>query len=255
MGQYARAVLFETHNGELLAGIDDVFVARKLGRDGEYGKDELERLLAYADPNEEVLIVGAHVGSIAIPVSRRCRHLVAVEANPDNFHLLELNARLNRCQNIDLINIAASDKEGSIQFVVSRANSGGSKRMPLVRKYAYFADAPTTIEVGGAPLDRILHDRSPSLIFMDIEGSEYFAVKGMQRLLAGTKTFFMEFVPHHLKYVSGATVADLIALIEPHFNSLHIPTKQITVAQGEFTPVLQRMYDKEEVDDGIIFKK
>ncbi len=101
----------------------------------------------------------------------------------------------------------------------------------------------------------MLAGRSFDVIFMDIEGSEYFALGGMPRLLAAAHVLCMEFVPHHLKNVSGVSVAQLLALIEPYFSSLFIPTKNLNLPKDQFQPVLQEMYDKEQSDDGIVFTR
>lgn len=127
--------------------------------------------------------------------------------------------------------------------------------MPKVHKYMYFSDSPDVITVKGSRLDDVLAGRSFDVIFMDIEGSEYFALGGMPRLLAAAHVLCMEFVPHHLKNVSGVSVAQLLALIEPYFSSLFIPTKNLNLTREQFQPVLQEMYDKEQLDDGIVFTR
>src|SRR3982751_1810673 len=78
LGRHADAVLVRTCNGELLVHVDDNAVGRRLGRDGQYSSDELDLLLRYVREDDEVLVVGAHVGSLAIPLSKRCRALTAI---------------------------------------------------------------------------------------------------------------------------------------------------------------------------------
>ena len=145
--------------------------------------------------HSRVLVVGTHMGSLAIAASKHCSQLTAIEANPKTFRLLELNLLINGCNNVHAINIAASDKFEHVEFVMSRANSGGSKRVPLLRDYAYFYDSPEIIKVPAGPLDDVLAGQTFDVILMDVEGSEYFALRGMQTLLASAQVLFVEFVP------------------------------------------------------------
>jgi hypothetical protein len=62
-------------------------------------------------------------------------------------------------------------------------------------------------------------------------------------------------LPHHLKNVAGVGVSEFIALIEPHFSRLTIPSKKLSVSKPDFRRTLQAMYDRNEGDDGIVFEK
>ena len=50
-----------------------------------YDSELLSFLLNKCDAESEVLFVGAHIGSLAIPVAKKVRKVVAVEANPATF--------------------------------------------------------------------------------------------------------------------------------------------------------------------------
>jgi FkbM family methyltransferase len=255
VGSHVEALLANGRNGLLLVDLEDQNVGRKLSFTGEYGWDEIERLRGYVTPASDVLFVGSHVGAIVVPIAKSCRSVVAIEANPRTFGLLQRNLLLNDCRNVEAVNRAASDKEEELQFLMNRVNPGGSKRMPKVHKYMYFSDSPEVITVKASRLDDILAGRGFDVIFMDIEGSEYFALGGMPRLLAAAKVLCMEFVPHHLKNVSGVSVAQLLALVEPYFSRLFIPTRNLNVTRDQFQAVLQEMYDKDQIDDGIVFTR
>lgn len=255
LGRNVRAVLIDSRNGTLLIDVRDRTIGSVLANAGEYGWDEIERIRSYCAPEDDVLVVGAHVGSIAIPVAKFSRSVTAIEANPSTFRLLELNLQINNCPNVQPINIAASDKEEELQFLANRVNSGGSKRVPLVRDFRYFSDRPSILTIRAAPLDQVMSGLAPAVILMDIEGSEYFALRGMQRLLNTAKVLFLEFIPHHLRNVAGVSVAELMSSIAPHFSYLAIPSKRLRVSSDGFLPVLQKMYDADESDESIIFSK
>ena len=255
IGRHAEALLVRSDNGVFLVDAEDMAVGRHLARYGEYGTAELKRLLSVVTEQATVLIVGAHVGTLAVPVSKHCRNLIAIEANPRTFRLLHENLRLNGCKNVRALNIAANDRNEEIRFVLSRTNSGGSKRMPLVQNYAYFHDSPEVVPVEAHPLDEVLGDSPIDIILMDIEGSEYFALGGMQRILSRSSVLFMEFIPHHLRNVSGVSVDQLLGRIRPHFSTMFVPSQEITASRDRFGEVLQTMYDREQSDEGIVFKK
>lgn len=255
VGKHVEAMLIRSKNGLLLVDVEDQKVGRHLAYEGEYGLDDLQRLLGIVAPDDTVLIVGAHVGSLAIAASKACRRLIAVEANPRTFSLLQYNLLINGCSNVVAINTAAGDKEEQIQFVASRVNSGGSKKMPANMEYRYFYDSPKIINIPAKPLDSVLTNIHVDVILMDIEGSEYIALKGMQRTLGQAKYLLMEFIPNHLKDISGVSTAAFVEALGDHFATLEIPSKGMKVDRSEFTSVLQKMYDHGECDFGLLFAK
>jgi FkbM family methyltransferase len=199
--------------------------------------------------------VGGHIGTLVVPLAKNCQSVTAIEANPRTFKLLKLNLLINGCINVDAMNVAANDKEEELQFLLSRTNSGGSKRMPLVRENMYFSDAPEVIRIQSTPLDELLCGSQFDVIVMDIEGSEYFALRGMQRLLASANLLSIEFIPHHLRNVSCITVAQFVEQVDPYFTTMFIPTKDITVNKDRFHTLLQEMYERDESDSSLIFMK
>ena len=255
LGRNIEALLVDSYNGLFLVGVEDQVVGKRLISSREYGRDEIERLLSYTDKTSKVLVVGGHIGTVVVPMAKNCQSVTAIEANPRTFRLLKLNLLINGCTNVHAVNVAASDKQEQLQFLLSRTNSGGSKRMPLVRDYMYFFDAPEVIEIVAAPLDELLRDAQFDLVVMDIEGSEYFALRGMPRLLASARVLSMEFIPHHFRNVGGTTIAHLLEQVGPYFTRLFIPTKNVTIDKDRFYATLQKMYEHDESDCGLIFTK
>jgi hypothetical protein len=90
---------------------------------------------------------------------------------------------------------------------------------------------------------------------MDIEGSEYFALRGMQKILAKARALIVEFIPHHLTNVAGVTPDQFAATVTPHFGRLFIPSLQQTVDRNDIAAALRTMYDAGRADAGIIFTK
>lgn len=255
LGVYVYALIAKSDNGLFAIDPKDFGVGRKLRKCGNYGLDEIERLKPHITPDSRVLIVGAHIGTLAIPISKLCKNVVAIEANPNTYDLLKINIALNSASNCQAINIAASDKEENIDFLLNTANSGGSKRTPKIKKFMYYYDNPKKISIKAVSLDRYLKEKDFDIIVMDIEGSEYFALKGMQEILSQCKLLALEFLPHHLKNVSGVTVEQFLSVIEPYFSVMTIPSKQLKLSTSEFLSHLTEMYNLEQEDEGIIFEK
>ena len=252
---YLSAIVTESAHGRFAVGIQDEVVGRALRLTGANGDDEVQRAAAFLRGDDEALVVGAHVGTIAIPLAARCRHVTMIEANPATFKLLQCNLILNDVANATALHCAANDREETLKFVLNTHNSGGSKRLPRVHHTAYFYDNPAVVDVPACSLDQKLGERDFALVFMDIEGSEHFAIQGMQRILARARTLIVEFIPHHLSNVAGVEPEAFAGGIAPHFRQLTIPSQGKTVLRDQFAVVLRSMFDAGQADAGLVFTK
>ena len=88
---------------------------------------------------------------------------------------------------------------------------------------------------------------------MDIEGSEFFALKGMEKTLQRVRSLIIEFIPHHLENVAGVSVANFLAPITFHFDYCYVPSKKIYLTKSEFVGFFEGMYIRGESDDGLVF--
>jgi|SRR5579862_749145 len=214
LGPHASHILTDSFNGKLLVPATDFAVARELAFKGEYDRAHVERLLQLVNKESTVLFVGAHIGSLVIPIAKAVREVVAIEANPAIFDTLLMNLDINHCRNVRALNVAASDKYEKVRFLASLHNSGGSKIAPANLREEFVYENPETIEVEAAPLDKLLLPNfSPSHIIMDIEGGEARAMAGMPRLLASSDIFMVEFLPNHIENVAGMSCHDFLKLI------------------------------------------
>ena len=255
LGNGVKSVIVDSKNGILAVDPRDLEVGYKLRNYGSYGLDEITRINQLITTKSNVLIVGAHIGSLVIPIAKNCNKVVGIEANPNNFNLLKTNIHLNKAENVSIHNIAASSKQETIKFQMNIVNSGGSKRLPKNNEYMYRYDNPEVIEVQAHSLDDYLDENNFDLVLIDIEGSEYFAMQGMTKILANCNTLIVEFLPHHLKNVADVTVEQFLSLIPKQFTKLTIPSKNETHPTDIGGVVLQQMYNNKEGDDGLIFTK
>lgn len=253
LGKNVKYVIAHSENGIMATDPEDLEVGHQLRANGSFGMNEVERINQFVDKNSSVLIVGGHIGSLAIPISKSVDNCTVIEASPKNYELLSMNILLNNCENISVYNLAASESKGKIQFQMNSVNSGGSKRLPINNKFMYRYDDPEVIEVESETLDTLLEGKKFDLILLDIEGSEYFAMKGMPTLLANCRTLIVEFLPHHLTNVAGITVEQFLENIPTQMKQLTIPSRNQTVSVEQAGPILQDMFDKNQGDDGLIF--
>ncbi len=236
IGSNACAILTETRHGMLLVPSRDFFVGRQLCFKGSYCCDMLDFLLRrYCSQSSEVLIVGAHVGTLLVPIAKQVKRVVGIEANPDIFGLLKRNVILNNLYNVLLKNLAAGDRDATVEFMASSYNSGGSKvKMGHWndRRYAY--DQPKTINVEMKPLDIELGCSTAfDLVIMDIEGAETAALRGMSGLLTAARTLVIEILPHHLNRLAQVTEGEFAALLAPYFDAA-VFCPGLKVASGVF---------------------
>jgi FkbM family methyltransferase len=252
-GAHARAILAQAKSGYFLVSPEDAHVGKQLLRSGEYNPQERDTLLSLVDGTSSVLVVGAHIGALVVPLAQKAREVVAVEANPHTFELLKLNLQLNHCSNVSAIQLAASDSAEALQFLLSRENSGGSKRMPKIMDKRFTYDRPEVATVPAAPLDEVFVGRSFDVILMDIEGSEYFALRGMPRLLQSAQALLVEFRPEHLNKVAGVTVKEFLDTIPARFSQATLSSRNQRFNRLDLERQLQDLFERGENEDAIIF--
>jgi hypothetical protein len=140
------------------------------------------------------------------------------------------------------------------------ANSGGSKIKPKTDNFIYTFDKPETTKVKMKALDEhAAAENLPSadMIVMDIEGAEYFALKGMQKTLASSRALYIEFIPHHLQNVAGVRATEFFELVIPHYSKAKFmkhPQKiyDLKTNLSSFTNTIENMMIHQK-DDNILF--
>lgn len=254
-GPYALGLLVKTENGLFVVDAEDRWVGGALLNHGAFMEHEYNLARSLINHRSDVLIVGSHIGTHVVRLSHECRALTAIEANPATFQLLKLNVLINERHNVTIHNIAASDRHEKITFLMNRENSGGSKRFPAHPHYNYVYDNPDSVEIDAAPLDQLLNESQFDLVFMDIEGSEYFALRGMQNILARCKALSVEFIPHHISEVAGVGIDDFCASFLPHFEWMYIPGREQLFRGPAMARQLCTMFEANDGHDGIYFLK
>lgn len=253
LGKHAIGVLFDTKNGLIVVPSHDDTFSNRLGKYGASDETALTELLSLVDATSRVLVVGAHLGVLAIPLAKKVERCVAIEANPDTFRFLQMNVALANLRNMTLHNVAANNENGDLRFVLSRSNSGGSKREPKHKDYVYYADDPKTVSVPAVVLDELLEGQTFDLVVVDIEGSEYFALQGMKRILSSCRNLHIEYVAHHLERVAGVDDEAFLSLLRPHFSTGRVSGTSRVVVESEFRELVRAL--KTDGGGDLLFSK
>jgi FkbM family methyltransferase len=139
-----------------------------------YEKEEIEAFCSFIKPGTVVLDVGANFGLYTVLAAKRGARVFAIEPDPRNAAMLRRNISLNRLENkVTIFEIAATDAEKTVPLYCSDRNSGESN---IVAKGDLAGSVP------GRTIDS-LNLPEVEVCKMDIEGSEFMALVGMQRTL------------------------------------------------------------------------
>ncbi|MCU0323381.1 MAG: FkbM family methyltransferase, partial [Chitinophagaceae bacterium] len=181
-GKHTLGIVFDTANGLFINYPEDIQVSNQLGFSGKYDFAALNILISkIRELNYTVYVLGTHIGCIMIPLSKFCNTIVGFEANPETFKILQKNILLNQVNNTKVFNYAVTDAEITLDFYKNTVNSGGSKIKPFSNKLNYSYDSPEIIQVEGKRLDTLQQTEQlalPDMMIIDIEGAEYFALRG-----------------------------------------------------------------------------
>ena len=133
---------------KIISNPNDNVVRGSIWTKGGWAEEEIIRLkkvISNLKNNKEpknLLVVGAHIGSVVLEISNKFKVVDAVEANPENFSLLKLNIAINAILNICPFNFLVSDNSNYKEFLLHPSNTGGSKIMPIFKNPEYFKEIP-----------------------------------------------------------------------------------------------------------------
>jgi len=183
----------------------DEVVGRSLYRRGQFDFQKFEaayhllRLHGRFLPGEAlpVLIdVGANVGSICIPAVKReyVQRSIAIEPDYENFQLLKANAALNGVDGrIDPRQVAVGARRGQVSLRRNQSNFGDHRVLTVPVEGTLTLPMVTVDEIAGEL------DLQRTILWMDIQGFEGYALQGAQRFLDAGVPLICEFSPEELK--------------------------------------------------------
>ncbi len=150
--------------------------------EGIYELAEL-RIISKHFPQDGVFLdIGSNVGNHAIYAAKflQARSVIAIEANPAAFAILQANVELNDLHHVietDFLGFGLSDAEGRARaFVKDQNNLGGGKLI---------ADEQGTIPVVTG--DALLGDRRVDFLKLDVEGMELRVLEGLKGVVTAQR--------------------------------------------------------------------
>lgn len=164
----------------------DDYVSDKVLSSGIYEKLQLDLIFEWLKTkegvfNSTVLDIGANIGNHSLYFSDYFFKCISFEPNPRTFSLLELNSRL--VDNVIPVNIGLSDEKGTAPLYTSFRNIGGAS---LSDEWNATVDRVCDIKLDR--VDDILDkDEKIGFIKMDVEGHEWFALKGAENVIRDNK--------------------------------------------------------------------
>lgn len=148
------------------------------------------------EKGEVVIDVGAYIGSYTLVASRLVGdqgRVIAIEAEPSFFGSLLFNLQLNRADNVTPLNLAAWDKEATLELHTGYASPS---LVDLPRELS------KSIKVKAMPLDKILTELGVDevdWVKMDVEGAEVKVLWGMEKTMSRSPKLKLVVEVHHHK--------------------------------------------------------
>lgn len=186
----------------------DDWMLQSIVQSGGYESHVLSAFLETVKPGSTVLDVGANVGVFAVLAARKAQRVIAVEASAENCRIVAINAALNNLTNVQAFPFAASDRIGSTTFDV-----GGGTNHTVGPQIVSIETANAFAVTCALPLDLLFGDEPIDVLKLDIEGGEYAALKGSERILSRKPIIFMEYSPKLAAHVCGVSGQDLLSLV------------------------------------------
>jgi len=228
-----------TRNGLLTFDSKDKTTGRILHVYRNHEFDDMMEIVAFLrdkgvlakDCEGTVIDVGGYIGmsSTAFLLEKIFKQSLAFEPSPVNYKLLLKNIKNNSLSDsLQVFNIALSDKNGELNFELSKKNYGDHRIRNNSEKGHFGEESREVIVVPARKFDDFLLEHTEidqsniRLIWMDIQGHEVKFIAGAKQFLLSHPNVpvIMEFWPYAMLR-SGATKADFSELVSGIFNKFY----------------------------------
>lgn len=175
----------------------------------------------------KVMDIGANIGYYTLIVASivgDSGKVYAVEPEPKNFEILKKNIELNSYKNVELYNMAIGDENGDGLLV----ESGYSNLHRVAKTSDYQKMSTERIRI--VTVDEFLGNRLIDFIKMDVEGFEYYIIKGMTKTLNKNMPLklFIEVHPENIRNYYGESVETMLEILSSaNFKLKYLVTKEI----------------------------
>jgi FkbM family methyltransferase len=179
---------------------------------GSYEAEDSEMLYKLLEKDYTVFDVGGNIGWYTNHMAALLTHgrVYSFEPIPETFTKLTNNVKLNQFPNIELYNIALSDKIGALTFYYSPFMSGASSSQNITEN-----NNAVLVECKTNTIDQFVNDNSIQqidFIKCDVEGAELFVFKGGLQTIARDKPIVFSEMLRKWAAKFGYHPNDIIAL-------------------------------------------
>ncbi len=154
--------------------------------------------------------VGANIGALSITAALavgETGRVLSIEPHPRIFKYLEGNLALNNVKNCQLVNVALGDHVGTVRFS-DRRFTDDQNSIGFAKNQKGGVDVPLQL------LDDLTgHFPTIHVLKIDVEGYEFFVLRGAKHTLSKTNTLFFESYDPTFKQ-NGSSCAEIFAFIE-----------------------------------------
>lgn len=150
-----------------------------------------------------VVDVGAHIGRYTLIAAKRVGlngKVVAIEANPDNFEMLNSNVKLNQLTNVTNLNYAVYSQETKIKLYLAGEGSGQTMYNTIMTGRAN-EGKEKYVEIEANTLDYLLQSQritEVNWIKIDVEGAELEVLKGASKIISHSNDISLLIEIHNL---------------------------------------------------------
>jgi len=147
-------------------------------------KNVLKTILSLTNKNSVFVDIGAHIGFYTVRLALKCRHVHAVEPNPESAYILRRNLELNNIKNVTVHQCACGRTRSKAKIYIADTCTTLIPRTG--RK---------TVEVDVKPLDSLV--KYCDIVKIDVEGFEEEVLLGAENLITHVKPIWV--IEHHDK--------------------------------------------------------
>jgi FkbM family methyltransferase len=188
----------------------DRLISLHAHRLGWMGSTERAFLRSIVCHDSIVADVGANQGLYSVWLARLAAggHIYAFEPDPELFRCLEGNVRNNGLTNISAIQAAASNRSGTLAFIVNELNRGDNR-------VSTGPDAASSQkQVTAVTVDEAVGHSRMDILKIDAQGFEFDVLLGAQGTLQNNQDLIIlfEFWPYGLRHI-GCQPAKLLDLL------------------------------------------
>lgn len=182
---YSPVVRVPTRDGDMIAPRHDRYVTLSLDLYGEYSRDERVALERYLEPGDVIVVAGANIGALAIPLARAVGptgHLFAFEPQNLLHRCLSANAMLAGQLHLATLPVAVGATNGTVCLPnVDYTRPGNYGGVELSKELTDVQVPLRTIDDACASVPRC------KLLHLDVEGSELDALAGAEYFITRTR--------------------------------------------------------------------